>query len=573
MPLFKKLKTLKTFKGTIHIPWPGFRVKVYAAAIIFLMGILLQGVIILLAGTGSQRVLAQQNTVRERVLAEINYMAGLSPAILRRCLAGSVEGAVVETADIRQSMAFRMDRLHELLKKEHHVMVLDKNYQLLSKELENYNHDTITTAQYVKIKKFYNQYMDSLTDLKQAVGRYRVNESFYLLNHRQLLLIAVCLLAFTLILTGVLLISAVQSIVMPAKLMTNVLNEAKQRVFKVEIPVTFKDGLGKAMLIFKESLTYWNTKLLDSKNSICQLDKLCKELVTEIRKTELFAIQLQAVAEELTEKFSVQNQLIAENHEQLVTLLNNSEKLQKVPQRLTIIHDDLQTQLNTVKEQIQEILNQTHIYKKDESNEIADLAENLNVASEKVNGVIMILNDVAERTELLAFNTAIQAARAGDKGLGFGVVAKEIAKLVDYSKKASLQLSTMLNKINTKNECIIQLIKEYSQPNDHASIYEEVAKICSDSFETAQTNAINIEKLTKVMEIVFTKSNQLASTSQNISNLADEENIGPIDFDLETLDYQLNVKEANRIAIKVNEVSEELRALAESATGEDQFLD
>jgi methyl-accepting chemotaxis protein len=572
MPLFKRLKTLKIFKGTIHIPWLSFRAKVYAAAIIFLMGILLQGIIILLAGTGSQRVLSQQNTVRERVLAETNYMAGLSPAILSRCQAGSTEGAVVETADIRQSLALGMARLHKLLKKEHRLMVLDKNYQLLSGQLANYDHSTITKTQYFKIKKFYNQYMDSLTGLRQATSRYQASESFYLVNHRQLLLIAVCLLALTLMLTGVLLISAVQSIVVPAKLMTNVLEEAKQRVFKVEIPVTLKDGLGKAMLIFKESLTYWNTKLLDSKNSICQLDKLCKELVTEIRKTELFAIQLQTVAEELTEKFSVQNQLIAENHEQLAILLNNSEELQKVPQRLIIIHDDIQTQLNTVKEQIQEILNQTHIYIKDESNEIADLAENLSVASEKVNGVITILNDVAERTELLAFNTAIQAARAGDKGLGFGVVAKEIAKLVDYSKKASLQLSTMLNKINTKNESIIQLIKEYSQPNDHASIYEEVAKICSDSFETAQTNAINIEKLTKVMEMVFTKSNQLASTSQNISNLANEENTGPVDFDLETLDYQLNVKEANRIAIKVNEISEELRALAESATGEDEFL-
>ena len=205
--------------------------------------------------------------------------------------------------------------------------------------------------------------------------------------------------------------------------------------------------------------------------------------------------------------------------------------------------------------------------------EVTDLAENLNEASEKVKGVVSILNDVSKRTELLAFNTAIQAARAGDKGLGFGVVAKEIAKLVEYSKKASLQLSDMLGRINSKNEFISNLIHQYSEiSTDQGPVYEEVTKIYDDLFRTAQTNFENIEKLTVVMETLFMKSNRLSNEIRQTTRLTSEDNIGNFNFDLETLDYQLNVKEANRIAFKVRGLSEELRTLAKTVTVEEDFV-
>jgi hypothetical protein len=127
-----------------------------------------------------------------------------------------------------------------------------------------------------------------------------------------------------------------------------------------------------------------------------------------------------------------------------------------------------------------------------------------------------------------------------------------------------------LKKINTKNEYILKLITDYSRPSaDRTPTYSEVVDICDDIFKIAKSNFENIEKLTQVMEVVYKNSNRLSGESQHISKLTNEENMVNINFDLETLDYQLNVKEANRIASRVSEISEELKTLAETAVSEE----
>ncbi len=385
-------------------------------------------------------------------------------------------------------------------------------------------------------------------------------------------LLGLFILSLTVIISGGLIMLAVKSIIKPAGLISECLDATKQKRLSVELPEMSEEGLGHFRHILNDSLQHWNTQSLDSKNSIRHFDQLCKELVTEIRKTELFAIQLQKVSEELNDNLNNENQLIGSAHSQLSVITNNGEELQKIPQHLAVIHDGLKNQLTTVQDQIQNILNQNSEVH-DELIEIDDLAKNLDEASAKIKGVISILNDVSERTELLAFNTAIQAARAGDKGLGFGVVAKEIAKLVEYSKKASIQLSTMLNRINGKNKDILNLIHQHSEAFPISFLVcEEVGKICDELFRIAQTNFENIEKLTSVMETLLVQSNQFSGEIRQAILLTSEDNIGNFNFDLETLDYQLNVKEANRIAFKVSELSEELRTLAETVISEEDFI-
>lgn len=385
-------------------------------------------------------------------------------------------------------------------------------------------------------------------------------------------LLGLLILSLTAIISGGLIMLAVKSLIKPAGLISESLNASKQKRLSVELPEMSEEGLGHFGHILHDSVRHWNTQFLDSKNSIRRFDQLCKELVTEIRKTELFAIQFQKVSEELNDNWNDENQLIGSAHSQLSVITNNGEELQKIPQQLTVIYNGLKNQLTGICDQIRNIISQNSEVH-DESIEIADLGMNLDDASLKIKGVVSILNDVSERTELLAFNTAIQAARAGDKGLGFGVVAKEIARLVEYTKKASIQLSNMLTRINGKNEDILNLIH---QPSETYSVpfvvCEEVEKSCEELFGIAQTNFANIEKLISVTETLLVQSKQLSGEIRQATQLTGEDTFGNLDFDLETLDYQLNVKEANRISSRVSELSEQLRTLAETAISEEDFV-
>jgi methyl-accepting chemotaxis protein len=578
MTLFKKSAVIKDYQGTIYLRWLSFQGKVWMAGFIFMMAVLFLGSLVISTYLGLKQELQKDEQIRETAMAELKIISGLSPSLLSRCQAGLTKTGKVETSDIRESLTREIAGLKAIVGKSKgklnaprlNLMVL--RYDTLNNELERYNNSSLTVQQYLKIKKVYHRFDIARAELVKQLFQNRYGRFFILRHYWDNILIVLAVLTGVLVANGILLRAAAESITIPAQLMTTIFKAAKQKVFNIDLPINSREGLGNAAFIINDSLLQLNSKFLNSKNSIFHFDSLCKELVTEIRKTELFAIQLQKVAEALTENFDNQNHLIVGARKQLGTLIDGSEELHKVPQHLIQANDNLQDKMVIMRDQVQDILNRTFEYQ-DESQEIADLAENLTMASHKINGVIVILNDVAERTEMLAYNAAIQAARAGEKGLGFGVVAKEIAKLVDYSEKASFQLSTLLNKISIKNEYILKLIHEDEKvPEVEIPIYQEVLKICENLFLSTQNGFNDIEKLSKVMDAVFAKSNQLTAQADMIARFTDQENIGPFNFDLETLDYQLNVKEANRIAMKVSEISEELRTLTEKASGEGDFL-
>ncbi len=579
MSRFKPRSTSKNYGVKSDFNFLSFRGKIYAAAIVFLIGIFLEGTLVFTLCTTTHDEMQKSYQLWEQSRNKIHKLTALSASLLKRYQTSLAQGTLVATSDLQvkfsREMALVLRHMQDLHRDEKAYRaserLLIRDYHRLDRQMKRDKRSIISPLQYSRMKRLNHQYTLSLKRLEQRLNQSSRNFPAWGYQGWTFLL-GLFILSLTATMSGALIFFAVKSIIKPAGLISESLNATKPKRLSVELPEMSQEGLGHFGHILHDSLRHWNTQFLDSKNSIRHFDQLCKESVIEIRKTELFAIQLQKVSEELNDNWNNENQLIESAHSQLSVITNNGEELQKIPQQLAVIYRGLKNQLTVVHDQVQTILSQ-NFEVDDESIEIADLAKNLDDASVKIKGVISILNDVSERTELLAFNTAIQAARAGDKGLGFGVVAKEIAKLVEYSQKASMQLSNMLNRINGKNEDILNLIHQPSETYSVSfMVCEEVEKSCEELFGIAQTNFANIEKLISVMETLLVQSKQLSGEIRQAIQLTGEDSFGDLDFNLETLDYQLNVKEANRIASRVSENSEQLRTLAETAISEEDFV-
>ncbi|HWT75533.1 MAG TPA: methyl-accepting chemotaxis protein, partial [Mobilitalea sp.] len=76
--------------------------------------------------------------------------------------------------------------------------------------------------------------------------------------------------------------------------------------------------------------------------------------------------------------------------------------------------------------------------------------------------IIAVINDIAEQTNLLSLNASIEAARAGDAGRGFSVVADEIRKLSIKSVNSASEIEKIINNINKKTHFTVETVKQAS---------------------------------------------------------------------------------------------------------------
>jgi methyl-accepting chemotaxis protein len=409
---------------------------------------------------------------------------------------------------------------------------LINQYKERAEALNNSRNEVIKLAEVNKNDEAYAIYLekvetnrglvnDSLKSLQQTTITNAENINKLNQETEQKIVIFVSIIViFALILLISLSIVISRMIVKPIKQLKHLLLEAENGDFTVKGDYESKDEIGELTGSFNNmtnALQAVFSTVQDSSQQVASAsEQLSASAEQNSKASEHITITLQELssgAEKQVHRVEDSSRVMADITNYTKTIADHTEKISKDVQHASEMSLEGNQAIQKVNEQMKSIY--------DNVNSLSEAVKSLNTRSNEIGQITNVITGISAQTNLLALNAAIEAARAGEHGKGFAVVADEVRKLAEESTHSTEKITKLIQLIQKDTEMTIQTMEKAAEEVNSGLNVANVAGSSFQKIEQAVNGVVSqIEEISESLRKLASGTDSVNDSIQHVNEVA-----------------------------------------------------